>query len=109
MSARFHSRWMDLVPKTARNRTDKTDKSPPGAPSVSFVSSSFGRFDGTDPPTEETPQGCPAGETVQLSGFLAPATCPRCGEPTAPLMLIRSDGSRAVLCPQGHWTPAGAA
>jgi hypothetical protein len=97
MSAPFHSRWLDFVPETARNPTDKTDR----RAFVSSVSPTPSRFRDTNPtssPDSEVPAPSP--------GFVAPAACPRCGEPTAPLLLVRADGSRAVLCRRGHWTTA---
>ena len=47
-------------------------------------------------------------EVVQPSPevFTAPAACSVCGEVTLPFLLLRSEGTRAVLCPRGHWTPA---
>jgi hypothetical protein len=97
MSTRFHSRWLDFVPERAVSEVPKV---PEGA----FVTSGTsvpGRFRDTNwapGPISEAP-------TPSIR-FVAPAACPRCGEPTAPLFLVRADGSRAVLCRRGHWTTA---
>ena len=53
---------------------------------------------------EATPEATPVA-AHWAGGWIAPAVC-RCGEVTAPFLLIRPDGSRAVLCPRGHFTPA---
>jgi len=40
------------------------------------------------------------------AGLSAPAICPRCGEATSSLAVVREDGTLAVVCQRGHWTRA---
>lgn len=39
-------------------------------------------------------------------GWVAPCVCRVCGGVTGPVLLIRPDGVRVVICARGHVTPA---
>jgi hypothetical protein len=52
-------------------------------------------------PTDKTDRSQAAAETLTT-----PAVCPRCGQPVAPLLIVRGDGTLATVCPRGHWTRA---